>query len=168
MVLLMLTLPALAVTAPQMIPLDVFRAAQQADVDQVAAQTEIPMLDGGTFTLAGHRGQPVILTFWASWCGPCQRELPALAAWSKSHPHVSIVAVNVDKERSPAEHFLKAVHVELPVGFDPDAQRLGRFGVTAMPTMFLFDSTGALAWQHAGYSTEKGFDELDQALSEVK
>jgi len=121
--LLLLSLPALA--APEMIPLADFQAVQQAGVDPAAARAALPLREGGTFSLAAHQGQPVIMTFWASWCGPCQRELPALADWAKAHPEVAIVAINVDKERAPADRFLLRVHFDLPVAFDPDAQQRG-------------------------------------------
>ena len=77
---------------------------------------------------------------------------------------MKVVAVNVDRERPPAEKFLSRVRFDLPVAFDPDAVQLGRYGVISMPTMFLFDGSGNLAWQHTGYSKERGFTELDKAL----
>lgn len=152
---------ALALAAPEMIPEDVFDAKNQVAPD---TEIEIELRDGGSFALDDERGHPVLLTFWASWCGPCRAELPALATWSVDHPDVKVVAVNVDREKAPAERFLEAVHFELPVGFDPDAKQLGRYGAISMPTMFLFDQRGELAWQHVGYSRERGFTELDAAL----
>ena len=155
---------SLAVAAPEMIPLDIFEAKSQVAPQEGATAIEIPFRDGGALKLAEEAGHPVLLTFWASWCGPCRAELPALDKWSADHPDVNVVAVNVDRERAPAERFLAAVHFDLPVGFDPDAKQLGRYGVVSMPTMFLFDGNGGLAWQHTGYSTQRGFTELDAAL----
>lgn len=150
--------------APEMIPLEVFRAATTTEVDSATTDVEIPLRDGGTFTLSEHRGRPVLLTFWASWCGPCRLELPALTEWSAAHPDVAVYAVSVDRDRKDAERFIQQVRFDLPVAFDPDSKHLGRYGVTSMPTMFLFDAEGELAWRHTGYSRERGFTELDAAL----
>lgn len=156
-----------ALAAPEMIPVEVFEAAKNAPA---APTTDVvlPLRDGGTFSFAAHRGHPVLLTFWASWCGPCRAELPALSAWAKGHPDVTVLAVNVDRQRPPAERFLAGVAFDLPIAFDPDAQQLGTYGVTSMPTMFLYDRSGALAWQHVGYSAEKGLAELDAALGALR
>lgn len=152
--------------APEMIPIEVFEAARQAAPS--GAPIELALRDGGTFRLADQQGSPVILAFWASWCAPCRVELPALSAWSKSHPEVKVVAVNVDRGRPPADRFLASVHFDLPVAFDPDAKHLGQYGVSSMPTMFLFDGRGRMAWQHTGYSRETGFAELDAALAGLR
>jgi thiol-disulfide isomerase/thioredoxin len=160
-VLLFLSLPALS--APEMIPVEVFEAARQP-AHAPDATIELPLREGGTFRLGDQRGSSVILAFWASWCAPCRIELPALSAWAKEHPEVKVLAVNVDRTRPPADRFLASVHFDLPVAFDPDASQLGRYGVTSMPTMFLFDREGKLAWQHSGFSKENGFSELDAAL----
>lgn len=156
-----------ALAAPEMIPVEIFEAAKQAAPVEAAAP-EIPLRDGSTFRLSDHRGAPVLLTFWASWCGPCRQELPALSAWSKEHPDVRVVAVNVDRTRPAAERFLQSVHFDLPVAYDPDAKHLGQYGAISMPTMFLFDRQGQLAWKHTGYSQERGFTELDAALAGVR
>ena len=128
----------------------------------------LAMHDGSTFHLSGEKGHQVVVAFWASWCSPCRRELPALAKWAKANPDVHIVAVNVDRNRADADRFLSSVHFDLPVGYDADAKELGRYGVTSMPTMFLFDEKGALAWKHTGFNEERGFQELEAALHGAK
>jgi thiol-disulfide isomerase/thioredoxin len=153
--------------APEMIPVEVFEAAKNAATAPVE-DAVLPLRDGGSFAFAAHRGDPILLTFWASWCGPCRAELPALATWAKAHPEVAVLAVNVDRQRAPAERFVQSVAFDLPIAFDPDARQLGRYGVTSMPTMLLFDPRGALAWQHVGYSAEKGFAELDAAVGALR
>jgi thiol-disulfide isomerase/thioredoxin len=156
-----------AQAAPEMIPLEVYEAARDAPAAPGETAT-LPLRDGSSFSFAEHRGKPILLTFWASWCGPCRAELPALSTWAAAHPQVEVLAVNVDRQRPPAEKFLQAVKFDLPIAYDPDSQQLGRYGVTSMPTMFLFDRKGGLAWQHVGYSAEKGFTELDAALAGVQ
>ncbi len=153
---------------PEMIPIEVLEAAKAASTGADASDITLPTSDGGTFRMADHRGSPVVLSFWASWCGPCRAELPALATWAATHPDVQVLTVNVDRQRPPADRFLQSVRFDLPVAYDPDAKELGRFGVMSMPTMFLFDRAGAFIWSHTGYSAERGFTELDAALGGVR
>ncbi len=151
-------------TGPEMVPLDAFQAAG----NPVVKDFELPLMQGGTFKLSDQKGKTVVLSFWASWCGPCRKELPALSTFAATHPDVKFIAVNVDRERSAADKFLGAVSITLPVAFDPDAKALGSYGVTAMPTIFVIDKKGALAFSHTGYSEEKGFAELEAALGTAK
>lgn len=151
-----------ALAAPEMIPVEVWEQIKTAT--PAGADFEIPLRDGGTFRMADHRGKKVVLSFWASWCSPCRRELPALSKWAKEHPNVVILAVNVDRNAKDAEKFIESVHFDVPVAFDPNATHLGQYGVTSMPTMFLFDTKGQLAFRKSGFSEERGFTELEAAL----
>lgn len=166
MLSLVLALQALA--APEMIPIEVFEAAQKPRIEAIETTIEIPLRGGGTFRLSDHRGRPVVMTFWASWCGPCRQELPDLALWAGQHSEVDVLAVSIDRSQAAAEQFIRSVSFDLPVAFDPDAAHLGQYGVESMPTMFLFDARGELAWRHVGYSRESGFTELDKALAALR
>jgi thiol-disulfide isomerase/thioredoxin len=162
----MLLLFPCALATPEMIPLEEFQRLTAAEA--AVHDVEIELKDGGTFRLADQKGKRVLLSFWASWCGPCRKELPALSRFAAEHPDVTVLAVNVDRARADADKFLAAVKFDVPVAYDPDAKNLGKYGVTSMPTMFLFDGKGQLAWRHTGYSEEKGFAELEAALGGAK
>ena len=158
---------ALALAAPEMIPEEAW-AAVNAAPDTAAADFEIPLASGGTFRMSEHRGERVLLTFWASWCSPCRRELPALSTCATTHRDVTVLAVNVDRTSEAAKPFLEKVQFDLPVAYDPEGRQLGKYGVTSMPTMFLFDSRGALAWRHTGYGEANGLSELDAAVARAR
>jgi len=159
--------PAAGGAAPELIPDEAWAAARAAGPSG-GPEVELELRAGERFRLSEHRGSPVVLAFWASWCGPCRKELPALSAWAKAHPGVQVVAVGVDRDRAAAERFLQQVPVDLPVAFDPDSKELGRYGIISMPTTFLFDRAGTFAWQHSGYSEAKGFSELDAAIAGLR
>jgi thiol-disulfide isomerase/thioredoxin len=161
--MMVLWLMAAASAAPEMIPAEVFDAVKNASTP-TADDVSLPMQDGSTFHLTDAKGHDLVVAFWASWCAPCRHELPALSKWAKANPDVRIVAVNVDRDRKDADRFVSAVRFDLPVGYDPDAKQLGRYGVTSMPTMFLFDENGVFQWSHTGFSAERQFQELDRAL----
>lgn len=162
-VLLLPLLSASALAAPEMIPAEAMEV-----VGHPAADLVVALRDGGTFSLAEQRGRPVVVSFWASWCGPCRAELPALTAFAKERPDVTFLALNVDRDRADAEKFLAAVAVGVPVAFDPEATTMGAYGVMSMPTSFLIDAKGVVRWQRVGFNREKGMSELQAALKELK
>jgi cytochrome c biogenesis protein CcmG, thiol:disulfide interchange protein DsbE len=86
---------------------------------------------GHSISLAALAGQPVIINFFASWCGPCKRETPLLASFYRSH-HGKILVIGVDAndETGPALKFVKAEGVQYPVSY----------GVLALPQSFFLNS----------------------------
>jgi peroxiredoxin len=108
---------------------------------------------GGDMSLSDLKGQVVMINFWASWCGPCRQEFPALdQIYSKYKPMgFQMLAINVETEKADAERFLGKTPVSFPILFDPDNKVSGSYGVSAMPTTFLVDRQGRLRWQHRAY-----------------
>ncbi|MFK7931524.1 MAG: TlpA family protein disulfide reductase [Myxococcota bacterium] len=157
--MLLTLLASTASAAPEMIPEDAVQV-----VGTTAPRVQLPTLDGGEFDLEEHRGTPVVMAFWASWCGPCRRELPALAKYAKTRTDVHIVAVNVDRQRRAAEGFMAKTPFDLPIVWDSESVLLGQLDVVSMPTSFLIDAKGTIKWRKAGYSDAKGFVELTTAL----
>ena len=134
------------------------------DVGHLASDFEVPLKGGGTFKLSAHFGRRVVVSFWASWCGPCRAELPALSKLAASYPDVDFLALNVDRERKAADAFLDKVAVTIPIAYDHEAVSMGNYGVTSMPTLFLIAPDGTIALKHVGYGTERGFTDLEAAL----
>jgi thiol-disulfide isomerase/thioredoxin len=109
--------------------------------------------EGKQVSLADLKGQVVMINFWASWCGPCRQEFPALdQIYAKYKPMgFALVAINVESEKADAERFLGATPVSFPILFDPDNKVSGSYGVSAMPTTVLVDRQGRVRWQHRAY-----------------
>ena len=129
---------------------------------------DLPTLDGGQFSLAEHRGKPVVLSFWASWCSPCRYELPALSIMAEQRNDVQFIAVNVDRNSAPAKKFLRGMEMNLPVVLDSQSMILGEYSVISMPTLFLIDANGTVQFSKVGFSKEKGLVELEAALEKLK
>ena len=109
------------------------------------------------FTQEDLRGKVTLVAFWASWCGPCRRELPALEPLHNelSERGFQVVAVNVDRNPALARKFLGGHTPAYPVVLDPDSALMGHFDVVAMPTSVLVDSNLAVVSRHEGYSEER-------------
>ncbi len=148
---------------PEMIPMEALEI-----VGHPAPQFQLPLRDGGTFDLGAQKGKVVVMSFWASWCGPCRAELPAMTELAKTRTDVTWIAVNVDRQRADAEKFLKAVNVGLPIALDNDSSALGDYMVMSMPTSFVVAPDGTVAYKKIGYSAEKGFTELITAIDGAK
>ena len=161
--LTLLTLATVALAAPEMIP------DKQTDlVGRTAPEFQAKTFEGDEFDLESLRGKTVVLSFWASWCTPCRLELPALAKLQKERDDVVIFAVNVDRQRPPAEKFLKQVHFELPVVWDNQSIAMGQYDVLSMPTMFVLDKQGTVKFRKTGFSKEKGLVELIGVLDGLR
>ncbi|RMG41789.1 MAG: TlpA family protein disulfide reductase [Candidatus Dadabacteria bacterium] len=98
-------------------------------------------------SLSDFRGKVVLLNFWASWCGPCISELPALErayARLKSEGFV-VVAVGIDDHVSSLKDFKERYGLTFPVLFDANGQASFRYGVRGVPETFFIDRQGKIA-----------------------
>ncbi len=109
-------------------------------------------------TVSTHRGKVVIVTFWASWCGPCRRELPVLGKFQNvvGKDHLEIIAVNVKEPRSDYNAVVRAnKDIALTWVHDASGATSVRYGVEALPNMFIIDREGRVAHVHRGYNEEQ-------------
>ena len=114
---------------------------------------ELPEHGGGTLGNAALGGKPVIMTFWASWCGPCKKELPALAdLYATLSPQgLEIIGVNVDRNRSAADQYLASNPLPFPVVYDTDNALMDRFDTRGVPTTFWIEPDGTIRQRSVGY-----------------
>jgi cytochrome c biogenesis protein CcmG, thiol:disulfide interchange protein DsbE len=117
------------------------QAAKPADT--AAAAFSLPALDqsGPQVSLRAYQGKPLIVNFFASWCEPCQKETPLLAAFYRTeHAKVAIVGLDENDVRTNAMSFTQRHGVGYPVGFDPTAVAATAYGVNALPQTFFLDA----------------------------
>ena len=108
--------------------------------------------------LTAFRGRVVYLDFWASWCAPCRQSFPWMQSLKDAYEvqGLSVIAVNLDRNRSDAERFLAQWHTNLDVRFDPEAQAAETFRVKGMPTSVLIDRHGVARFTHVGFRPVDG------------
>jgi thiol-disulfide isomerase/thioredoxin len=130
-------------------------------------------IDGNKVRISDYHGKVVILSFWASWCGPCRKELPVLAGVVKQvgPGQLQVLAIN---HRDQAEPFKYVVNVlkDYPIKFlkrDPNIRVARKFGVQGIPRMIVIGRDGKVAADHVGYGEgmiPELVDELNKLLAQ--
>jgi len=109
-------------------------------------------LDGKSVDLAQRRGRWTLVHFWATWCGPCRREMPTLAQLMKTLPpeRLNIYLVNTAESEDDVFVFLASVSPELGTLLDRDGQVTERWQPRGLPASFLVDPQGKLRYLALG------------------
>jgi len=114
-------------------------------------------LDGTPMSMSTLRGKVVVLSFWATWCGPCAELEPLLdevaKAWA-TEPNVSFFAVNADEDETRVAPFLKTVKWNTPVVYADGLD--GFLNVGTLPTVIVLDPSGKIIYRVEGFAA-KGF-----------
>ncbi|MDD2711508.1 MAG: TlpA disulfide reductase family protein, partial [Simplicispira sp.] len=108
-------------------------------------------LQGGEQSLADFAGRPVVLNLWATWCPPCQREMPALQRAQQQYPGVHFVFANQGESREQVQRFVALKGLVLQhMLLDEQGVLARHFQERALPTTFFFDASGALVDTRTG------------------
>ena len=142
-----------AVTPPTPLPV----APQQLSlVDKPAPNFELKGLDGRSYRLSSYRGRVVFVNFWATWCEPCRRELPAFEQFAAAQgaDGAAILAVNIGETPDQVAAFFEQYGVKaLPVLLDDTLDVYGAYGIERLPTTFVLDPAGTVRYKHLGEIT---------------
>ncbi len=128
-------------------------AAFAADTGGPAPAFTLTALSGGQGALSQYKGQVVLVNFWATWCGPCQQEMPLLDQMYKKYKPAgfTLIGVNVDKEEPAVKDLLARKPVSFPVLLDPANQVSKAYHVDEMPSSVIIDRKGDIRYIHRGY-----------------
>jgi thiol-disulfide isomerase/thioredoxin len=151
-----LAAPLSAHARPASVPVE-----QPEDLRRALQQHVFRTLDGESLTLASLRGQVVVLNFWASWCGPCRKELPALDALQAAIAGQGgrVVAVSIDWDLQNVARFARAHALKLPIVHEGPDGLARELDLQHIPFTMVLDRDGAVAF------TSTGAD--DHALGEI-
>ncbi|HCH65995.1 MAG: hypothetical protein CL927_02735 [Deltaproteobacteria bacterium] len=128
---------------------------------------EVPLLDGSTWRSSELNGKVTVVNFWATWCGPCKRELPELAHLytERSEEGVQVLAVSTDVgDAEPVRAMADSLALPFAVGQAPELSE--RFGVGALPAIRVLGPDGALHYSARGFGSG-AMEKLDQAIDQA-
>lgn len=107
--------------------------------------------------VSDHRGKVVVVTFWASWCGYCLKEMPILEGLQSAvgPDRMEVVAINLKEPPRTYRSIMRQLKdVGLTMTHDRDGDIADAFGVEAVPRLFMIDKGGRVAYLHTGYSED--------------
>ena len=110
-------------------------------------------LDGKTFDLTGERGKVVLVNLWATWCGPCRAEIPALQQFQTDYAARGFDVVGISLDETGPEAVRTFVHeqkITYPVVIDEDARAMNIFRASVIPISAIVDRHGNVSWLSAG------------------
>ncbi|MEO7387814.1 MAG: TlpA disulfide reductase family protein [Gammaproteobacteria bacterium] len=118
-----------------------------------AAEFKLTSRAGAPVALSGLKGQVVLINFWATWCGPCRKEMPLLEQIQKKYAPLgfTMLGVNVEEDTRLMDTFLNDVPVSFPILLDPANGVSKLYNVSAMPSTVIVDRKGNVRFVHQGY-----------------
>lgn len=140
--------------------------ASRARVGTPAPAFELPDANGRTVSLAGLRGKPVVLAFFASWCHPCEEELPVLEQFAREDPgRLKVAAISYQDLKSDSVDFVHRLGITYPALLDdPSAPVARSYGVRGIPQTVFVDARGIVRGRVYGVTSRR---ELAPAIDDL-
>jgi peroxiredoxin len=135
------------------------------EVNDPAPDFELENLSGEIVRLSDYRGSPVLLNFWATWCGPCRVEMPVFQQYQdEPGSDLVVLAVNFDEPARDVQAFVDEFGLSFPVLLDPGAKVNNLYRVRSYPTTLFIDPEGVIRYRHFGAISER---QIEQYLGEL-
>jgi thiol-disulfide isomerase/thioredoxin len=131
------------------------------DATELPALTMAPMTAGGpSLDLAALTG-PAVVNLWATWCGPCRRELPAFQEVSVARPEIRFIGIDIGEDAAKARDYLDELGVTFDQFVDEDGGLTNALGAASLPVTLVVAADGSVATEHLG---PMSVDELNDAI----
>ncbi len=130
--------------------------AVEADVAHRVVEVKgVLLADGSSWSSTSVRGSVLVVNFWASWCGPCRAEQPSLNQVSRAYRGRSVrfIGINVRESRGAAQSYVEEFNIPYPSLYDQAALNAARLQAFALPSTFILDRDGVVAYRLTGKTT---------------
>jgi peroxiredoxin len=141
-------------------------APQGVNTGNVARDFTLETVEGNSVSLKDHRGQVVLINFWATWCPPCRAEIPDLQSTylERREDGFVVLGVNVEEPLAEVQQFMDEMEMTYPVLLDEGGQVLQTYRANGLPMSVIVDSEGVIQVRHVGYLTAS---QLEDYLAEL-
>lgn len=133
-----------------------------------APDFRLEQLGGGQVSLSEYRGKVVLVNFWATWCPPCVREIPALVRIHEQYRDQGFVILGVNTtyqdDEAKVQQFVQDNNIQFPILLEKEATVGSEYGARLMPSSYLIDQNGQIVYAHVGQIDEQSVAERVQAL----
>lgn len=126
----------------------------------VAPNFRFQLSDDQGLYLSDLVGRPVLLNFWATWCGPCRLEMPEIIHRAENSGDLLVIAINVQEEQEPIKAFASDFNMTMPVVRDTEAKIRDLYEVRGMPTSVFIDRAGKVSTYRIGVMSPRMLEEL--------
>jgi len=135
-------------------------------LNQKAPGFTLTGLNGQTLRLAAFRGKVVLLNFWATWCAPCQLEMPVFAAWQRQYAQqgFQVIGISMDDDAATARRVAERLRLNYPVAMGDERLAARYGGVLGLPLTFLIDRNGVVRARFQGERDVKSIESKINAL----
>lgn len=160
------TLPILLLGALGLVLVLRAPAAPATAIGNPAPELSLADLDGNPIHLADLRGRPVVLNFWASWCGPCVEEFPLLrdAAARHADEGLAVIGVVYQDRSEAARDFMARNGATWPAAMDPGGRVAAAYGILGPPETFFIGRDGTIVARHFGQFSASSLEEKLAAI----
>jgi len=142
-------------------------STQGVEVGDLAPDFQLQNLDGQTISLGNLRGKPVLINFWATWCGPCRGEMPYIQEIYEEWTNKGLVVltINMGESSSKAEEFRQSYNLSFTVLLDAKQDVAQKYNIQYIPTTFFLDKDGIIQDKVIGAFQNK--TQIENRLSEI-
>jgi peroxiredoxin len=137
----------------------------------IAPDFEVDDLSGNRVKLSGFRGKVVLMNYWATWCGPCVREMPTFQEYQERFPsNLVVVGVNEEERAEQIQSFFEKTGMQItyPILLDLTTGVGAMYKVNFLPTTFLIDEKGEIRFRHYGVMSREQIEYYLKTLGVIQ
>lgn len=141
---------------------------QKVELGKTAPDFALVDMNGEKHKLSDYKGQGVFLNFWATWCKPCEREMPYINNQYEKYKEqgVQVLAIDVGESDIVVKDYAEKYNLNFPILNDKDSQVMTAYGIDPLPITFLIDKDGKVVKIHKGELVKE--DVVQQYMEQIK
>ncbi|MCA1041855.1 TlpA family protein disulfide reductase [Bacillus infantis] len=135
---------------------------EYAEKGHTAPQFQLASIHGKSMKLTDYDGKLIVLNFWATWCGPCNTEMPALNQFSQQSEDITVIGINMtdnESSKTAVMQFVKEYEISFPILLDHSGSVFEKYRILSLPSTYFINEDGVIVEYHIGPLTERYLQE---------